>query len=276
MPFASSILALTRLVLIMTLILVLLPFQFLVVHFAPQHYSVIPRLFHGILTWLIGLKIEQRGHGVSTEHPTLFISNHCSYLDIIILSGFTPVSFVAKSEIASWPLIGTLARLQQTVFVNRRRANAGQHVDAVTQALRAGRNLVIFPEGTSGDGSRVMPFKPTLFRVADITVDGHPVAVQPVSITLSAINGLPAGRYERPLFCWYGDMALGPHLWTLLGLGSLTVTVEFFPILRRNQFESHKDMAQYCHKLIADSVSAAITGKPTGPRELGIGNKALE
>lgn len=256
------ILASIRLTLIIMLIAILFPIQFLIVRIAPEHYSAIPMFFHRTLLNIMGIRVHLRGTAPSEAEPTLFVSNHCSYLDIVILSSLLPVSFVAKSEIAGWPLFGSLAKLQQTVFINRRRSNAGEHVDAVAEALRAERNLVLFPEGTSGDGNRVLPFKSTLFRVADITVDEQPVTVQPVCMVPVEINGLPVGRLERPLFCWYGDMDMVSHLWALLGLSSVHVTVEFFPAIARSQFVSHKDMSQYCHQVISNALCASMSGKP--------------
>src|SRR3546814_4926008 len=97
----------------------------------------------------------------------------------------------------------------------------------MTRRLEAGDDLVLFPEGTSGDGNRVLAFKSALFSVAERRPQGEPLTVQPVSIAYTRLDGLPLGRYLRPFFAWYGDMELGPHLWHAIGLGRVTVMVEF-------------------------------------------------
>ena len=264
----SFALAAIRLMAITVMTLALMPVQLIVVAIAPRYYSAIPLRFHRMICKFGGLQITVKGD-ISAVKPTLFICNHSSYLDIIILSALMPTSFVAKAEIASWPLFGWLGKLQKTVFIERRRSQAKKHVDAVTQSLQAGRNLVVFPEGTSSDQNRVLPFKPTLFRVADTMIDGRPITVQPVCISFVEINGLPVGRNEKPFFAWYGDMDLIPHLWEFLSLGRTHVVVEFFPAITRAQFADHKSMAQYSQRLLASSLSSAVTGKsrpvPTMP-----------
>ncbi|TAH35313.1 MAG: 1-acyl-sn-glycerol-3-phosphate acyltransferase [Alphaproteobacteria bacterium] len=256
----AQILAALRLIVIVIITLILMPVQAVLVLLFPSQYSLIPIYFHSMLCRIIGFEIEVLGP-VSHKRPTLFISNHSSYLDIIVLSSILPVSFVAKAEIAGWPLFGWLAKLQKTVFINRRRSDAKQHVDQVSRALHAGQNLVIFPEGTSSDHNRILPFKPTLLRVADYKVDGKHIDVQPVCISLLGVNGLPAGRFERPYYAWFGDVDLIPHLWTLLGLGRMQIRVEFFEPIRADQFENHKSMAQYCQNLISSAHSKALTGR---------------
>jgi 1-acyl-sn-glycerol-3-phosphate acyltransferase len=154
-----------------------------------------------------------------------------------------------------------LAQLQNTVFIDRKRRNAAEHLDAVQKHLRKGGNIVIFPEGTSGDGSRVMPFKHTLFRVVDSGSESNPVVIQPVVIAYTHVNGLPVGRYERPYFCWYGDMDMIPHLWNVLKLGSFKVDITFLPPIQKNQFEDHKALSHYCQTLVSNTFSAKIRGR---------------
>src|SRR3546814_16535447 len=97
----------------------------------------------------------------------------------------------------------------------------------MTRRLEAGDDLVLLPEGTSGDGNRVLAFKSALFSVAERRTQGEPLTVQPVSIAYTRLDGLTLGRYLRPLFAWYGDMELGPHLWHAIGLGRVTRLCEF-------------------------------------------------
>ncbi len=256
----NHILSAIRILLVGCLIIVLMPFQAAVLLISPKKFSVIPIYFHTLICRILGIEIETRGR-INNTAPTIFMCNHSSYMDIVLLSSLLPASFVAKAEIARWPLFGTLGKLQRTVFINRKRRDARAHLDQVATALLQRRNLVIFPEGTSGDHNRILPFKPTLFRAADTEVDGMPVSVQPVSICFVEINNLPVGRVERNYFAWYGDTGLMPHLWTFLGLGRMKFVIEFFPPVKCSDFNNHKEMAQYCHGLIATAHSRARSGR---------------
>src|SRR3546814_4434579 len=128
-----------------------------------------PRLrhwYHQRACRLLGIQVGRRGEP-SRRHPTLYVVNHVSYLDIEVLGALLAVSFVAKAEVATWPFFAWLARLQETVFVERRGRHAARHRDEMTRRLEAGDDLVLFPEGTSGDGHRVLAFKSALFSVAE-------------------------------------------------------------------------------------------------------------
>ena len=97
----------------------------------------------------------------------LFAANHVSYLDITVLGSLLDASFIAKTEVAGWPLFGWLARLQRSVFIDRRARSTAHQRDSIAARLAAGEALILFPEGTSGDGNRLLPFKSALFSVAD-------------------------------------------------------------------------------------------------------------
>src|SRR5207247_7898948 len=113
-----------------------------------------------------------------------------------------------------------------SVFIDRQVRSTKEQREAIAGRLAAREALILFPEGTSGDGNRILPFKSALFSVADSKA-GSPVLVQPVSIAYTRLDGMPIGRRLRPLFAWYGAMAMAPHLWTLLGLGTVEIVVEF-------------------------------------------------
>ena len=200
-----------------------------------------------------------RGHSVM--RPTLFISNHVSYFDIEVLGSLIAGSFVAKSEVAGWPLFGWLARLCETVFINRKaKSEAAKQGETLTGRLMAGDNLILFPEGTSSDGNRVLPFKTALFAVASQRIDDQPLTVQPVSLTPVALDGIPLGRLLRPLYAWYGDMNLGPHLWQMAKLGGITVVVEFHPTVTVDDAGSRKALAELCWKAVHAGVARAVAG----------------
>jgi lyso-ornithine lipid O-acyltransferase len=192
--------------------------------------------------------------------PVLFAANHISYLDITVLSSLLAASFVAKTEVAKWPLFGWLAKLQRSVFVDRKVRSTAEQRDSIAARLAAKDALILFPEGTSGDGNRVLPFKSALFSVADHAATG-PVVVQPVSVAYTRLDGMPIGRALRPLFAWYGSMAMAPHLWTMLGLGTVEVVVEFHPPTTLAECGSRKTLARYCEERVSAGLDAALSGR---------------
>lgn len=221
----------------------------------------LPVFYHRCVCRLFGLDIVVRGRPESLR-PTLFVGNHSSYIDIEVHSSLIPVSFIAKAEVARWPFFGTLARLQRTVFVDRRPLSAADQRDEIARRLSAGDNLMLFPEGTSNDGNRTLPFYSALFSVAERRLAGdRPMPVQPVSIAYSELNGFPIGRSLRPLLAWYGDMELAPHLWCFAGLGRVKVIVQFHPTVTIDQFASRKELAEHCRLVIAKGVADAISGR---------------
>jgi 1-acyl-sn-glycerol-3-phosphate acyltransferase len=211
---------------------------------------------------IIGISLVVRGKPCP-DHPVLFIANHASYLDIVVIGALVRAAFVAKKEVGQWPGIGLMARLGRTVFIERRPRRSKDQKDAMISRLtELGESLVLFPEGTSNDGNRVLPFKSALLSVAEAHLpDGRPLPVQPMSIAYTHLGGLPMGRGWRPYFAWYGDMELAPHLWTVLGLGHLTVEVDFHPSVTLDQFGSRKALADHCYEVISRGVVQANIGR---------------
>ena len=224
-----------------------------------------PLWYHRRCCRILGIRIERRGRP-SRVQPTLFVSNHVSYLDITVLGALIPGSFVAKAEVRSWPYFGWLARLQRTVFVERRATRSGQGRSEILDRLKAGDNLILFPEGTSGDGNSVLPFKSALFSVAENWAGDSTLTIQPVSVAYTKLDGLPLGRHLRPFYAWYGDMDLLPHLWQLAGLGQVTVVVHFHAPVTLAELGSRKALSDYCRVQSQRGLSAALSGRrlPSG------------
>lgn len=178
-----------------------------------------PRITQGVCRgalWLLGLRRVSVGEPMTNGGA--LVSNHVSWLDIFVLNAGGSVVFVSKAEVARWPGIGWLARATGTVFVTRDRHAAQRDVARVRDRLALGQTLVFFPEGTSTDGQRVLPFKPTLFAPL-IALE---MPVQPVTLSYHA----PAGADPR-VYGWWGDMDFGPHLLSTLAhrrQGQVTVT----------------------------------------------------
>ena len=259
--FGSPTLALVRLLAYAGLTLALMPIQALAVAFRWPLRKRLPHWYHARTCRILGMQVETVGQP-SRRHPTLYAANHVSYLDIEVLGGQLKASFVAKAEVATWPFFSWLARLQETVFVERRAQRAAEHRDEMSRRLEAGDDLILFAEGTSGDGNEVLPFKSALFSVAERRPHGNPLTVQPVSVAYTRLDGLPLGRYLRPFFAWYGDMELGNHLWHAISLGRVTVVVEFHEPVTLEQFGSRKALSDHCYDVVARGVAAALSGRP--------------
>jgi len=222
-----------------------------------------PMFYHRICCRLFGFQVDAVGQQ-SDVRPTMYVVNHASYLDIPILGSIIEGSFVAKAEVANWPFFGFLAKLQRTIFIDRRPGSSAKHRDALMQRLVEGDDLIIFPEATSGDSIHMLPFKSTLFSVAEFCPRGVPLQVQPVSVAYVRLDGMPLGRFYRPFLAWYGDMHVMPHLWTMLGLGDVTVKVIFHPPVTLEQFGSRKALAEHCYRVIAQGLTTALAGRAPG------------
>lgn len=275
--FGSPLRALVRLFAYGSFTLLLMPAQALAVLFDLKFNRTLPVWYHQRCCRIMGFRVEVRGDK-STTHPTLYVCNHVSYLDVMVLGSLIGGSFVAKSEVARWPLFGWLARLQRSVFIERRGHKVAESRDELNQRLESNDDLILFPEGTSGDGNQVLPFKSALFSVAERRPHDQPLRVQPVSIAYTRLDGVPMGRYLRPLFAWYGDMELATHLWQVAGLGWATVVVEFHPPVTIDAFGTRKSLSDYCQGQVAAGMSAALSGRPQrppGPMAAGVSSSSI-
>ncbi|MGF1455757.1 MAG: lysophospholipid acyltransferase family protein [Alphaproteobacteria bacterium] len=243
-----------------------IPIQFVLVRVSASAARHFPSVYFKAVCALVGIRIRAKGR-LMRERPVLLAANHTSYFDIVILGSLGPVSFISKSEVADWPLFGTLARLARTVFVERqRRSKTGQHRDMIQARLYDGDSLVLFPEGTSTDGNHVLTFKSALMGAAQpapCTAGSDPreIWVQPVAVAYTRLHGLPMGRLFRPFFAWYGDMDLVPHLWEAFQMGPFDVDVHFYPPVRHRDFASRRDMAAHCEHIVAAGVGHALSGR---------------
>jgi 1-acyl-sn-glycerol-3-phosphate acyltransferase len=256
-----------------------IPWQSIALGTRSMGYKRLPFLYQRFLSRLFDIRVTVIGQPIQ-DRAVLMVSNHTSYLDILVLGGSVQVSFVAKSEVAGWPLFGTFARLQRTVFVERaRRSQTGVSRDLIAARLIEGDALVLFPEGTSNDGNRVLAFKSALMGAAETEI-GHDaqgralhVPVQPVSVAYTAVHGVPMGREYRPFFAWYGDMELIPHLWESLIAGPIDVTVEFHPPLSVDSEGGRKRLAAAAEAIVRRGQTRALAGsrEPAAPQVAQLG-----
>jgi lyso-ornithine lipid O-acyltransferase len=195
-----------------------------------RHWGPASATYYRLLARLLCIRIITRGAQVAGR-PVLIVSNHVSWVDIVVLAAIAPMVFVAKREVASWPLIGWAARVQKVVFVDRgRRQQTPDSVKAIAERLADGHAVVLFAEGTSGDGNRVLPFRSALVGAVEAACTEAglgEVLLQPMSICYTAQNGLPMARNDQPLVAWYGDLDFFPHFADFIKRGAVDVTVSF-------------------------------------------------
>jgi 1-acyl-sn-glycerol-3-phosphate acyltransferase len=208
--------------------------------------------------WLVGVRLQVVGKPAGG--PTLYVSNHCSWLDIPVLMAQMDTRFVSKAELARWPLFGLFARLGGTIFVSRKRACTAQEAQTMAESLQAGHGLVLFPEGTTSDGARVLPFRTTFFAAAD-----HAARVQPVTIVYDRMGWLPTCRRDRPVFAWYGDMQPMTHVWRLLRRRGARATVVFHEPFAPELLPDRKQLAAEAARIIATSAAALRQNRPAVP-----------
>jgi 1-acyl-sn-glycerol-3-phosphate acyltransferase len=211
------------------------------------------------------LRIVVRGVQ-STAKPQLVVSNHISYFDIVVLGSQVAGDFVAKADIAKWPVFGIMAKAGRSVFIDRRPSATGNARDQIQERLDSGDTLIMFPESTSGDGNHMKAFKSALFTVAERHVTDaqgqtHSVVVQPVSIAYTRLNGLPLGVGWRPFVAWYGDMELTSHLWNVAKLGTVTVEITFHAPVTLTEFANRKALAAHCDHVVRTGMANLLAGR---------------
>jgi len=220
----------------------------------------IPMLFHRGCCRILGLRIQTSGE-LSARHPVLFVSNHISYLDIFVLGGIVPGCFIAKSEVASWPILGSLAKIQNTLFFERKGNRVRSQIQVMENHLRGGGNLILFPEGTSTEGVHVEPFKSTLFHAAELEL-ATPITIQPITISYTLWKGRTMTQAIREYFAWYGPMPFASHFYNMMGMGSATVELKFHTPVQLKDFESRKACAEYCYQQVSNALENSLTDKP--------------
>ncbi len=180
-----------------------------------------PVAVHRRLAFALGLGVERRG-APAAGPARLIVANHVSWLDIVALGALEPFTFVAKSDLAAGPLARAALALQGVILVDRRRRFAlPKAVTRIAGALRRGESVVLFAEGTTGDGNRLLPLRSSLLQGA------VGAAVQPVLLEYRRRAGLVVSRRERPGIAWYGDMTFWPHLGRLVREGDVACHVTF-------------------------------------------------
>ncbi|HKS84962.1 MAG TPA: lysophospholipid acyltransferase family protein [Pseudolabrys sp.] len=215
--------------------------------------------YYRVLCALLRIRVRLIGQPVRGK-AVLFVSNHVSWVDIVVIGSILPVAFVAKREVASWPLVGITAKMQRTVFVDRARRH--QAADAVTEILKRlsdGVSVVLFAEGTSSDGNRVLPFRSALLGAVEEAASGF--VTQPMSICYTDMHGIPMGRQHRPLVAWYGDLDFIPHIKAFIARGAVDAVIHYGPPVASSPSAGRKVISRRLEATVRALLVTALRGR---------------
>ncbi len=209
------------------------------------------------MSGILGLHITVVGK-LAPSRPALYVSNHSSWLDIAVLGAVLPGCFVAKAAIAHWPLFNWVAKLGRTVFVSRSRSGVSRERETLLRRLAQGDNIILFPEGTTSDGARVLPFSSAFLTLADAP---QKPSVQPVTLVYDGLDGLPVRHANLPEIAWYGDMALLPHYAVLGRRWRIHATVVLDDPIPPGLFPNRKALSAALEARLARNAAALRQGR---------------
>jgi 1-acyl-sn-glycerol-3-phosphate acyltransferase len=178
-----------------------------------------------------------------------------------VLGATVNARFVSKAEVAGWPLIGWVAKFGRTIFVSRSRGRTGTEAQELRARLEEGDSLILFPEGTTSDGTRVLPFRSSFFSVA-----GAAARIQSVTVVYDRLGGLPVCRRDRPLFAWYGDMETGSHAWHLLRRTGTRVSIVLNESFPPEAMPDRKALAAHVGRAVTETAAALRQNRDVGPK----------
>lgn len=211
-------------------LIVVIPLQALIVALKLPFWDLLPRLFHRLGCIFLGLRVTVIGQPAAGR-PTLLLSNHISWTDIVAIGSVAPVTFVAKSEISKWPFVSMMANLQKTIFVDRtRRSGTGRTALAMGKHMADGNMIILFAEGQSDIGTHVLPFRSALVGAAQHAIQAagaQAVNIQPLTIAYTRLQGLPISRNERSLVAWVKSRSLKQNILAILSGPVKDVTIAF-------------------------------------------------
>lgn len=210
-------------------LIVFVPLQFLVSR-SPWFSNTIPRWFHAMGAKFLGMKVTVIGEP-SHDRPTLIVSNHVSWTDIIAVGSKADVTFVAKSEIQHWFFVGFMASLQRTLYVDRKKRSDAKRVSQeMGKRMASGGAVLLFAEGQSDLGTHVLPFRSALIGAAQHAMEeagATEVMIQPLTIAYTKLQGLPVGRTDRSFIAWIKSKSVKQNLKEILTGGTREVTLAF-------------------------------------------------
>jgi 1-acyl-sn-glycerol-3-phosphate acyltransferase len=232
--------------------MLVVPTQFIYLFFVKGYSAyTIPYIWQRGVCKVFGIKVTVKGAALS-KHHTVYCSNHTSYLDIPAIGSVLKASFVAKSEVEKWPVFGFLSKLQQTIFISRRRNDAKKGALKIQEGLNDGKNIILFPEGTSSDGQSLLPMKAAMLSPLVGLSNAY---IQPFTIVIRKVDGQDVSGSDqeqalRDLYAWYGEMELAPHLWIFAQTKGAEIDLIFHDPISAQAVEDRKRLVALCEEKI--------------------------
>ena len=225
----------------------------------PNRWKILSRLNRNytlLLRLILNIKVTIAGDAGQLERGGyVVIANHVSYVDGIVLGSIFPIVFVSKREVKKWPIVGQWNVLCGTIFINRQRKNeVGTMVREMTRKLRQEANVLLFPEGTSTNGEKMLPFQ-TVPLAAPLRSRS---IIVPVTLAYTTIDEQPVTAANRDFVYWYGDMDFVTHFWNLLGRRGVEVLVTLQPKIECFRYADNsagrKKLAEDCYNRVLGRV----------------------
>lgn len=221
-----------------------------------MHEKLLRIYFKGVLK-IFNIKVGEKGFENMPQDAMLYVSNHTSYMDIIVIGSRISVRFTPKIEISKWPIINAMVNMSLPVYIHRNASRSLEQKNTIKEIINSGDSILIFPEATTNDGSKVLPFKSSLFSVAEpddeTHIDEH-ICIQPISIVYTHIDGEPANTGNMDKVAWYGDMKFLPHLWNLLAAKGARVKIVYHSSIYYDDFGDRKALSKHCEEVISKGV----------------------
>ncbi len=240
------------------------PLQFLVTRLNLPFWNALPRLFHRLGCIFVGMRVNVVGTP-NRGHPTLLVSNHISWTDILAVGSVADLTFVAKSEIEKWPVVGFMASLQKTIYVDRnRRRDAHRTSTEMARRMASGGSVLLFAEGQSDIGTHVLPFRTALIGAAQhamMAAGARDVFIQPMTIAYTKLQGMPVSRNERTLIAWIKSKTVGENIREILAGSVREVTVAFGEPVPFTESDDRKAVSRRCEAEVRRMLVALNRGE---------------
>lgn len=205
------------------------------------------RIFDVMICLIVGLRVKVSG-ALDKERPLMLVANHAGYLDVFAIGSIAPVSFTPKREVRSWPVIGFLSVLADSVFVERRPSHMQEARRNMRKRLNKDKIICLFPEGTTSDNKSIIPFKSGFFSLAENEQGDEPLPVQAATLAYTAIGDMPMRDAWREKIAWVGDDTFFDHFWRMLKLPSVTLNIQFHPSRVLPVGGSRKTLSHACEQ----------------------------
>ncbi|MBL4757021.1 MAG: 1-acyl-sn-glycerol-3-phosphate acyltransferase [Rhizobiales bacterium] len=250
--------------LISLMVLPIIVIQWLLVQIWPKGAKWFPVRVNRMFLFLLNIQVTLDGD-LATNGPVLIVSSHSSWIDILAINSLGPSYFVAKQEVANWPIFGTLAKLKGTFFLDRTSRQAtGIATTELAARLLDGDRMVLFPEGTSSDGNRVLPFKSAIIGAVEkafLNSEFDDILIQPMAVAFVSCHGIPLSRTDRHFFTWFGDMELLPHIWGVLMRAPVEIVISVGEPFRHSKYPNRKILTRLLETEVRRMLLSSIMGR---------------